>query len=326
MTNDEKAKAYEMALEAARKELGVDRKEWEVVQRVLHNIFPELRESEDERIRKELIEYLKGDLDDITTDDTDRWINWIEKQKDCFLVPKSHIDPIGLPGVDGMELLEKQKESLHISESCKENTDSFTDEDERIRQLLVERVKTATDWSVELRDLLLNYLEKQKNIVATQFSLGEQAGKEDVLYELEKRKDMTEALRMEYEKGRADAIEERKINDPFYEAKFREGYELGYEDAMRVNKPVELSEDIKRTLDDVSRLLIMLNYKEMARNYKQAIEQLISMLPQKKEDLPKWKPSEEQMSALRTAIGDEKEAGSDVAKYLRELYEQLKAL
>lgn len=54
MTNEEKAKAYEMALEAARKELGVDRKEWEVVQRVLHNIFPELRESEDERMMKNI--------------------------------------------------------------------------------------------------------------------------------------------------------------------------------------------------------------------------------------------------------------------------------
>ena len=51
----------------------------------------------------------------------------------------------------------------------------------------------------------------------------------------------------------------------------------------------ELSGDIKRALDNVSHLLIMLNYKEMARNYKQAIEKLISMLPQKKEDLPKWR-------------------------------------
>lgn len=59
MTNDEKAKAYEMALEAARKELGVDRKEWEVVKRVLHNIFPELRESEDERIRQGLLKIFK---------------------------------------------------------------------------------------------------------------------------------------------------------------------------------------------------------------------------------------------------------------------------
>ena len=52
---------------------------------------------------------------------------------------------------------------------------------------------------------------------------------------------------------------------------------------QKEQKP-ELSEDIKRTLDDVSRLLIMLNYKETARNYKQAIEQLISLRPQKKED------------------------------------------
>jgi len=109
-------------------------------------------------------------------------------------------------------------------------------EDERIRQLLVERVRTATHWSVELRDLLLDYLEKQKNIATTQFSLGEQAGKEDVLYELEKRKDMVEALRMEYEKGRADAIAERNLDNDL----FREGYEIGYEDAMRVNKPVEI--------------------------------------------------------------------------------------
>lgn len=77
---------------------------------VLNGETPELRESEDERIRKELIEYLRGDLDDITTDDTDRWINWIEKQKDCFLVPKSHLDPVGKLGVDGMKMLEKQKE------------------------------------------------------------------------------------------------------------------------------------------------------------------------------------------------------------------------
>lgn len=55
-------------------------------------------------------------------------------------------------------------------------------------------------------------------------------------------------------------------------------------------KELRESEDerIKRTLDDVSRLLIMLNYKETAMNHKQAVEQLISMLQQKREDLPKW--------------------------------------
>ena len=55
----------------------------------LESIFPELRESEDERIRRELIEYLRGDLDDITTDDTDRWIAWLEKQKEQNPAEKS---------------------------------------------------------------------------------------------------------------------------------------------------------------------------------------------------------------------------------------------
>lgn len=67
MTNDEKAKAYDMALEAARKELGVDRKEWEVVQQVLHNIFPELRESDDERIRKVIYKLMLGMREEIFT-------------------------------------------------------------------------------------------------------------------------------------------------------------------------------------------------------------------------------------------------------------------
>lgn len=86
MTNDEKAKAYDMALEAARKELGVDRKEWEVVQRVLHNIFPELRESEseDERIRKELISFLRSPFikENLTNEKVAPWLEWIEKQKE----------------------------------------------------------------------------------------------------------------------------------------------------------------------------------------------------------------------------------------------------
>lgn len=75
MTQEEKAKAYDEALEKARKyrdEEGFTEME---------DLFPELAENEDEKIRRELVEYLKGDLDDVTTDDTDRWINWLEKQK-----------------------------------------------------------------------------------------------------------------------------------------------------------------------------------------------------------------------------------------------------
>lgn len=81
---EEKAKAYEMALEAARKELGVDRKEWEVVKRVLCNIFPELRESEDERIRRTLVEYFgpEAQLDFIRGVKIQKIRDWLEKQKE----------------------------------------------------------------------------------------------------------------------------------------------------------------------------------------------------------------------------------------------------
>ena len=73
--------------------------------------FPELAESEDERIRKSIILLLqRGGY--MSPEDKDKAYAW----------------------------LEKQKESLHISETCKENADSFTDEDERIRKLLVWQV------------------------------------------------------------------------------------------------------------------------------------------------------------------------------------------
>ena len=84
-TIEEKAKAYDEIIERAKTMLAAGKvmygKENNASQ-LITDIIPELRESEDERIRRELIEYLRGDLDDITTDDTDRWIAWIEKQKE----------------------------------------------------------------------------------------------------------------------------------------------------------------------------------------------------------------------------------------------------
>lgn len=86
MTTEEKAKAYEMALEAARKELGVDRKEWKIIDKVLKSIFPQLRESEDERIRKELVNFLQSPFinENLTDEKVAPWIAYLEKQKNAF--------------------------------------------------------------------------------------------------------------------------------------------------------------------------------------------------------------------------------------------------
>ena len=45
-------------------------------------IFPELRESEDERIRKEIIHYLFYTAGGLSTEEQNRWIAWLEKQKE----------------------------------------------------------------------------------------------------------------------------------------------------------------------------------------------------------------------------------------------------
>lgn len=72
MTQEDKAEAYSKAVEKAKQEYSIttseDRKQW------LEELFPELRESEDERIRKEILNY----IDKATG--CKRWVAWLEKQ------------------------------------------------------------------------------------------------------------------------------------------------------------------------------------------------------------------------------------------------------
>lgn len=119
-------KLYEEARERAkawhRRELAGTQKE------MAEYIFPDLKESEDERIRKAIRLVLIATEDEqkafysthgLTRKDC---TDWLEKQKDCILVPKSHLDPPGKDGEDGMKILEKQKEQKSIL-SEKDSTD-----------------------------------------------------------------------------------------------------------------------------------------------------------------------------------------------------------
>ena len=88
MTTEEKAKAYDEALEKARKL----QDDWKSTQnrawREIETVFPQLRESEDERIRKYLIEELKaaksvGELKFTIPQPTrEECIAYLEKQKE----------------------------------------------------------------------------------------------------------------------------------------------------------------------------------------------------------------------------------------------------
>ena len=101
MTIEKKAKAYDEALEIAKKnydaaqdlcsgsQIGV-----ECFKKTLTYIFPELKESEDKRIREEIIEYLERTVPHHHRDEvlkSKEWTAWLERQSECHI---SHDDEI----------------------------------------------------------------------------------------------------------------------------------------------------------------------------------------------------------------------------------------
>lgn len=78
----------------------------------IEEIFPELKESDDERIRKELIRYFKG-MNFVTQEGAEkvtRWIAWLEKQETSYT--KKDINDAYLKGItDAKNEIEKQHEA-----------------------------------------------------------------------------------------------------------------------------------------------------------------------------------------------------------------------
>ena len=119
MTTEEKARAYDKALNIAREILDHTSENYlcthltkEDIKDMYIRFFPELEESEDEKIRKSLISYLHGlgefDYPDKKT--YNDWLKWVEKQK-SYVSPQMVADAY-LRGCNETEekLLEKQGE------------------------------------------------------------------------------------------------------------------------------------------------------------------------------------------------------------------------
>lgn len=71
MTDKEKAKAYDKAIERAKKSYG---------NRIAEEIFPELKENEDEKIRKEIISILRNAYWTSNKNRFNELVVWLEKQ------------------------------------------------------------------------------------------------------------------------------------------------------------------------------------------------------------------------------------------------------
>ena len=91
--NRRKLRAYDEAIRKAKIALDCCDSASTETKNTIYNIFPEL---EDERIREEIIDYLKQKYSDPNTikHDYDKWIVWLEKQEGCEYIKKDWLEHI----------------------------------------------------------------------------------------------------------------------------------------------------------------------------------------------------------------------------------------
>lgn len=82
LTIEEKAKAYDEAVEQAKKELNTCGSRDCDAARQIFRLFPEFKENEDEKIRKHIVVFLmECDKRGVTPSEVTEWFAWLEKQK-----------------------------------------------------------------------------------------------------------------------------------------------------------------------------------------------------------------------------------------------------
>ena len=153
MTVEEKAKRYDEALEIAKKNyvtaqdlcegshIGI-----ECFKNTLESIFPELKESEDEKIRKEIISILRNAYWTSNRNRLNELVAWLEKQKDKDKL----IQELGEYKVKyTQEVLEKYINNMS-------NKD-----DERLRKTAIAFLKDFAEQGYENAVECIDWLEKQ---------------------------------------------------------------------------------------------------------------------------------------------------------------------
>ena len=86
----------------------------------LDGLFPELAESEDERIRRRIYDYINITLDDNESVEKEKWLAWLEKQGETYT--KKDVDDAWVQGVcDARRELEKQdlQNLANSAKTCK---------------------------------------------------------------------------------------------------------------------------------------------------------------------------------------------------------------
>lgn len=198
-------KAYNEAIKRAKAIIDVAEKEEEVYKSAI-TIFPELRESEDEKIRKALISFLKSPFvnENITDEKVAPWLAWLENQKEYESTDFEYVWDRTDCG-DLTSALDKYSEEAIIN-MCHAWYD---------KGIELERKSWLEKQCYTKKDVDDAYL---KGICNTKHELEKQDEKKsqrmvsaeakEALYDKPTDEEMKELLRTEYEKGKADTIAE----------------------------------------------------------------------------------------------------------------------
>ena len=374
MTTEEKAKAYDEALERAKNLI----KMYPQDAPGYKEIFPELRESEDERVKNEIIECIETLMKQPgASPRLCDWLAWLEKQKalselgkyiadkrskvgfycnhkevswnEIPLEDRKHDYPYYFDGdIDCYPfVVRKQKEQKTLELVVKE----ITKDKDSARTFL--RDAGIIDENGELAEIYRSEQKVTENSnddiiigqIAAIINLRPIANKKELLSWLEKQKEQKSAeilnLRT-WEKVVDMVLTEHNgigqyLDDPDTE---RIAKKLKERFSLPNSKPVEWSEEDEKYLDYIIKYITHYDFnqdemgtlEEYHKLHNGAITWLKSLRPQKNEDLPKWKPSEEQMKGLKFFLDfhrSQRNAGTtNWREYdaVESLYEQLKKL
>ena len=314
MTQKEKARAYDKALERARAMYGSIPTD----NAMLEEIFPVLQRNDDYKILRLLEWYIKKDIDICESIST----GLSKYQREKILA-----------------YIEKQKESLHIHEMSKENANSFIndDEDERIRKALIDALKTSKSVG-ELKFILpeptreecLAYLEKQKekgrNITANLLEDCITGVQRELIEFLANNIDASwvdvikssdayaQRIRLMVEKQK----EQKEIplmggdTDTYFDdlrittkpLTSREWFDEGIKYAQRLQKeqkPAEWSEEDEKAINDAC--CFIEEYAGYIKGIDREKSSMLFRIAEKLKSLrPSWKPSEEEERLINTSI------------------------
>lgn len=143
---EDKAKRYDVALKAA---VVAHKDEDKHLKATLERIFPELKESEDERIRKELITHCKS-IRCVTEEGAEgvaKWIDWLEKQGEQKPAWSKEDDKI-------LKSIIINIENLQFSEDMQEKYHHIPNENKSYYQIKI-------DWLKSLKDRVVPQLKQE---------------------------------------------------------------------------------------------------------------------------------------------------------------------